>query len=134
MALFDRSASRVTGPLACYAAGFAADLTARGWSTDSIYRHLWLMRDLSAWMSAEGLDTGHLSPSAVERFVAVARVRRRRPASVRALIPVLEYLRGHGVLPEPEAAPASERDALLAAYQQYLRGERGLSEATVRTY
>ena len=67
MALFDRSASRVTGPLACYAAGFAADLTARGWSTDSIYRHLWLMRDLSAWMSAEGLDTGHLSPSAVER-------------------------------------------------------------------
>ena len=74
MALFDRSVSRVTGPLACYAAGFAGDLAARGWSTDSIYRHLWLMRDLSAWMSAEGLDAGQLSPSAAERFVPVGRV------------------------------------------------------------
>jgi len=133
MALFDRSVSRVTGPLACYAARFAADLAARGWSTDSIYRHLWLVRDLSAWMSAEGLDVGQLSPSAAERFVPVGRVRRRL-ASVRALVPMLEYLRSCGVLPEPEAAPASERDALLAAYLEYLRGERGLSEATVRTY
>lgn len=133
MALFDRSVSRVTGPLACYAAGFAAELAAQGWSTDSIYRHLWLMRDLSAWMSADGLDAGQLSPSAAERFVPVGRVRHRL-GSVRALVPMLEYLRGRGVLPEPEAAPASERDALLAAYQEYLRGERGLSEATVRTY
>jgi integrase/recombinase XerD len=133
MALFDRSVSRVTGPLACYAAGFVADLAARGWSTDSIYRHLWLMRDLSAWMSAERLDAGQLSPSAAERFVPVGRVRRRL-ASVRALVPMLEYLRGRGVLPEPEVAPAGERDALLLAYQRYLLGERGLSEATVRTY
>jgi integrase/recombinase XerD len=133
MALFDRSVSRVTGPLAFYAAGFAADLATRGWGTDSIYRHLWLMRDLSAWMSAEGLDVGQLSPAAAERFVPVGRVRRRL-ASVRALAPVLEYLRGCGVLPEQGAAPAGERDALLAAYLEYLRGERGLSEATVRTY
>ncbi len=62
------------------------------------------------------------------------RVRRRRLASVRALAPVLGYLRDQGVLPEPDGVPASERDALLAAYQRYLRGERGLSEATVRTY
>ncbi|MGH3226345.1 MAG: tyrosine-type recombinase/integrase [Streptosporangiaceae bacterium] len=134
MALFDRSASLVTGPLACYAAGFAAELSARGWSTDSVYRHLWLMRELSAWMSAQGLDAGQLSPAAAERFVPVMRVTRRRLASVRALAPMLGYLRDRGVLPEPDVAPASERDALLAAYQQYLRGERGLSEATVRTY
>lgn len=134
MALFDRSASLVTGPLGCYAAGFAADLATRGWSTDSIYRHLQLMRELSAWMSGQGLDVGQLSPSAAERFVPAVRVRRRRLASVRALAPVLGYLRDQGALPEPDGVPASERDALLAAYQRYLRGERGLSEATVRTY
>lgn len=134
MALFDRSASLVTGPLGCYAAGFAADLAARGWSTDSIYRHLRLMRELSAWMSDQGVDAGQLSPSAAERFVPVVRVRCRRLASVRALAPMLEYLRGRGVLREPGVAPESERDALLAAYQRYPRGERGLSEATVRTY
>ena len=61
MAIFDRSVSWVTGPLACYAAGFAAELPARGWGSDSIYLHLRLMRELSAWMSAQGLGTGQLS-------------------------------------------------------------------------
>ncbi len=60
MAVFDRSVSWVTGPLACYAAGFAAELPARGWGSDSIYLHLRLMRELSAWMSAQGLGTGQL--------------------------------------------------------------------------
>ena len=134
MALFDRSVSWVTGPLACYAAGFAAELPARGWGSDSIYLHLRLMRELSAWMSAQGLGTGQLSPAEADRFVPVMRATRRRLVSVKGLAPVLGYLRDQGVLPEPDVVPASERDALLLAYQQYLRGERGLSDATVRTY
>ena len=69
MAIFDRSVSWVTGPLACYAAGFAAELPARGWGSDSIYVHLRLMRELSAWMSAQGLGTGQLSPAEADRFV-----------------------------------------------------------------
>ena len=64
----------------------------------------------------------------------VMRATRRRLVSVTGLAPVLGYLRDQGVLPEPDVVPASERDALLLAYQQYLRGERGLSDATVRTY
>ncbi len=134
MALFDRSVSWVTGPLACYAAGFAAELAARGWGSDSVYLHLRLMRELSAWMSAHGLGAGQLSPAEADRFVQVMRSTRRRLVSVKGLAPVLGYLRDQGVLPEPDVVPASERDALLLAYQRYLRGERGLSEATVRTY
>jgi integrase len=134
MAIFDRSVSWVTGPLACYAAGFAAELAARGWGSDSIYLHLRLMRELSAWMSAQGLGTGQLSPAEADRFVPVMRATRRRLVSVKGLAPVLGYLRDQGVLPEPDVVPGSERDALLLAYQQYLRGERGLSDATVRTY
>jgi integrase/recombinase XerD len=134
MALFDRSVSWVTGPLACYAAGFSAELAARGWGRDSIYLHLRLIRELSAWMSAQGLGAGQLSPDAADRFVPVMRATRRRLVSVQGLAPILGYLRDHGVLPEPDVVPTGERDALLLAYQQYLRGERGLSEATVRTY
>src|ERR1039458_39373 len=129
MAIFDRSVSWVTGPLACYAAGFAAELPARGWGSDSIYLHLRLMRELSAWMSAQGLGAGQLSPAEADRFVPVMRATRRRLVSVKGLAPVLGYLRDQGVLPEPDAVPASERDALLLAYQQYLRGERRLSDA-----
>ncbi len=134
MAIFDRSVSWVTGPLACHAAGFAAELPARGWGSDSIYLHLRLMRELSAWMSAQGLGTGQLSPAEADRFVPVMRATRRRLVSVKGLAPVLGYLHDQGVLAEPDVVPASERDALLLAYQQYLRGERGLSDATVRTY
>src|SRR5258708_17323374 len=134
MAVFDRSVSWVTGPLACYAAGFAAELAARGWGRDSIYLHLRLMRELSAWMSAQGLGAGQLSPAAADRFVPVMRATRRRLVSVQGLAPILGYLRDQGVLPEPDVVPASQRAALLLAYQQYLRGERGLSEATARTY
>jgi integrase/recombinase XerD len=134
MALFDRSVSWVTGPLACYAAGFAAELAARGWGRDSIYLHLRLMRELSAWMSAQGLGAGQLSPDAADRFVPVMCATRRRLVSARGLVLILGYLRDHGALPEPDVVPTGERDALLLAYQQYLRGERGLSEATVRTY
>lgn len=74
MALFDRSVSQVTGPLACHAAGFAAELAAQGYGTDSIYAHLRLMRELSAWMSGQGLGAGQLSPG----FVPVMRATRRR--------------------------------------------------------
>ncbi len=122
MAIFDRSVSWVTGPLACHAAGFAAELPARGWGSDSIYLHLRLMRELSAWMSAQGLGTGQLSPAEADRFVPVMRATRRRLVSVKGLAPVLGYLRDQGVLPEPDVVPASERDALLLAYQQYLPG------------
>jgi len=111
-------------------AGFAAELPARGWGSDSIYLHLRLMRELSAWMSAQGLGTGQLSPAEADRFVPVMRATRRRLVSVKGLAPVLGYLRDQGVLAEPDVVPASERDALLLAYQQYLRGERGLSDAT----
>src|SRR5260370_14923638 len=133
MALFDRSVSWVTGPLACYAAGFSAELAARGWGRDWIYLHLGLMRELGAWMSAQGLGAGQLSPAAADRFVPVMRATRRRLVSARGLVLILGYLRDHGVLPEPDVVPTGERDALLLAYQQYLRAERGLSEATVRT-
>src|SRR5260370_41134954 len=105
MALFDRSVSWVTGPLACYAAGFSAELAARGWGRDSIYLHLRLMRELSAWMSAQGLGAGQLSPAAADRLVPAMRATRRRLGSARGLGRMLGYRRGHAVLPEPDAGP-----------------------------
>jgi integrase len=134
MALFDRSASRVAGPLACYSAGFAAELAALGYSVNSIYAHLRVMCVLSAWMSGQGLEAGDLSPGVADQFAPVLRAFQRHLKSAKALVPLMRYLRGLGVLPEPDAVPAGERDALVLAYQRYLRVDRGLSEKTVTTY
>src|SRR5260370_2445240 len=119
MALFDRSVSWVTGPLACYAAGFSAELAARGWGRDSIYLHLRLMRELSAWMSAQGLGAGQLSPDAADRFVPVMRATPRRPVSAPGLALLLRDLRDHGVLPEPDVVPTGTPPATPLAYHQY---------------
>jgi integrase/recombinase XerD len=134
MAVFDRSASRVAGPLACYSAGFAAELAALGYSANSIYAHLRVMCVLSAWMSGQGLEAGDLSPGVAGQFAPVLRAFQRHLTSGKALAPLMRYLRGLGVLPEPDAVPVGERDALVVAYQRYLRVDRGLSEKTVATY
>jgi site-specific recombinase XerD len=134
MATFDRSVSRVTGPLACYAAGFTAELATQGYGESSIYLHLRLMTELSAWLSGQELGAGQLSADVADRFVAVMRASRRRLVSARGLAPALRYLHDLAVLPEPDSPASSERDELLSAYQRYLRGERGVCERTVRTY
>lgn len=134
MAMFDRSVSRVSGPLARHAAAFTGELAAQGYCDASIYLHLQLMAELSAWLAAQRLAVEQLSPAVADRFVPVMRMSRRRLASSRGLVPVLEYLRGVRVLPEPDVGPASEQEALLLAYRQYLRGECGVGQRTVDTY
>jgi site-specific recombinase XerD len=134
MATFDRSVSRVAGSLARYAAGFAAELAARGYSEASIYLHLRLVADLSVWLSGQGLCVKQLSPAVADRFVHAMRATGRPLISARGLAPVTGYLHGLVVLPEHDLAAASERDALLWAYQRYLRTERGVCERTVHAY
>ncbi len=124
----------IAGPLARYAAGFAAELAAQGYTGWSISRHLHLMAHLSAWLRGQGMDAGQLSPAVMDRFVPVMRATRCTLVSARALAPMRRYLNGLGVLPQAAAAPGSTRDALLAAYQRYLRGERGVCEKTVKAY
>jgi hypothetical protein len=74
MATFDRSVSRVNGSLARYAAGFAAELVAQGYSEASIYLHLSVVAELSAWLNGQELGVQHLSPTVADRFVLAMRV------------------------------------------------------------
>jgi site-specific recombinase XerD len=134
MATFDRSVSRVTGPLARYAAGFTAELAAQGYGEASIDLHLRLVADLSVWLSGQGLSVEQLSPEVADRFVLAMRPTGRPLISVRGLAPVTGYLQRLDVVPEADLAMVSERDALLSAYQRYLRAERGVCERTVHAY
>jgi integrase/recombinase XerD len=62
-------------------------------------------------------------------------VRSFSPLLARALAPVLEFLRGLGVAPPASPWPvAYATDRLLAAFEDYLLGDRGLVEVTVAGY
>jgi integrase/recombinase XerD len=126
----------VSGPLARYAPGFAAELTARGYSPWAVTRRLWLLDHLSRWLAREQLGSGGLTPPMVEEFL-----RARSAAgyvtwiSPHSMVLPLDYLREIGVVPvAPPTAVAGPLEELLGAYRRYLVCERGLAESTIAAY
>ena len=125
---------RVSGPLAEYAAGFAAYLAGTGYTPLPAANQVRLLARLGRWLEDRGLAAGELTGQRVQEFLAV-----RRAAgytcrlSERGLAPLLGFLRGLGAVPEPgRAAPAGAAEVLLDRYRAYLEAERGLAASTVR--
>jgi len=131
----DPSHVRFTGPLTPFAPGFAEELARLGYTTTSATMQMHLAAHLSRWLEAHDLGPGDLEGPVLERFLAARRASYTSAHSLRALGPVLGYLRGHGVAPDAvEPAPASPAESLLARYREYLTGERGLSGPVARAY
>jgi integrase/recombinase XerD len=126
----------VVGPLGQYAAGFGVELERLGYTPLSAANQLRVMAHLSRWLRAEELVAGALTHECVEEFLAARRGQGYTCwLSLRGLAPLLEYLRGVGVVPravgEVGCGPVEE---ILACYRAYLSGERGLVAETVRYY
>jgi integrase/recombinase XerD len=87
-------------------------------------------------MAARDLEPGDLQRVEIERFVHERRASGRlQLASARALVPLLGYLRGLGVVPAPGSREApTPAGALLDRYAEYLLVRRGLARETVRGY
>lgn len=133
----DRSVVRMVGPLAPYAPGFDRELRSRGYTRLSTVWQLRLMAHVSRWLAREGLGIAAFTPERAEEFCAA----RRRAGytallTARALVPLQEFLRGQGVLPEcsPTPAPADEEERLLARYRDHLADDRGLVSGVVSRY
>jgi len=127
---------RVTGPLAPHAAGFRQALTQQGYTPHSASSQLQLMAHTSRWLAGCGLGVGELTPDRVEEFLAHRRAEGYTLwLSAKAMVPMLGYLRGLGVVPTPaEPGPASEAEKLQEHYRAYLVQERGLAADTVVSY
>ena len=127
---------RVPGPLAPFAAAFEAALSAAGYTPLSAVIQLRLMVHLSRWLDVRGLSAGDLTDERVSEYVAD----RRRAGytgliTLRGLDPIVSVLTACGVRPISErAAPAAGAPALLAAFERYLRTERGLAVSTTTAY
>jgi|SRR5437773_4760534 len=128
---------RVMGPLAMYAEGFRADLTAQGYAAESANRNLRILAHVSRWMGGQGLSAGQLSTGLLEEFLRARRREGYRHAlSIRAVMPLISYLRRVGVgglLPEA-AVGGGTLDLVVEEYRRYLVGERALTADVVRGY
>lgn len=132
----NRARIDLTGPLATHVPGYLAELRRRGYTASPVKKHLYLLARLSRWLDEQGLELGVVVTASVEPFFEA-----RRAAGVanlrtcKSLSPLIDYLRGIGVLPPGELpAPTTEAERVLEGFGVYLRRERGLVEGTVRFY
>ena len=117
----------VSGPLGPFAAGFFDDMRRQGFGPVAVRKHTGLVAGLSGWLATENLTASGLSSEVVERFCAA-----RREAghtyllTIKALDPLLGYLRGLGVA--PPASPAAVRPESYKVQQQLTQARQRLAE------
>ena len=126
---------RVTGPLKSFLAGFKAELLCQGYKRTSAANQLRLFAHLSRWLWVKGFTASSLSVAVLDEFLAVRRAQGyTSKCTLKALTPLVDYLRGLGVsILEVKPAP-NPSQALLARYQQYLIDSRALVATTAQAY
>lgn len=126
---------RVPEPLAQFAPGFWAALLRAGYSPLTVVVHLRLMGHLSRWLAAREPSGAELTAERIEAYLGSRRAEGyRRPRTRCGLDPLVAYLAGQCGAPAQEPAPESAMQALVKAFEGYLRQERGLAALTVSTY
>lgn len=119
-----------------FAAGFAVELTRQGYTPLSARGQMGLVAHLSRWLVEHDLGVTALAPDVAEAFLAARRAAGYRAfRTLKALAPLLGYLRGLGLLPPvPAVGPLTAAEGLLDRFGGYLLVERGLRVEVVRGY
>jgi integrase/recombinase XerD len=127
---------RRKNPVTALSKGLEEDLRRQGYAASTIWKQRRLLGDLTDWLRGQKLAMSDLSMAQVERFMA-----ERRAAGVRklktpkALGPILDYLRGLGLVPAAEAPVAGGPiGEILDRYRRFLTTERGLAVVTAPRY
>lgn len=124
---------RVCGPLASHADGFYSWLIdCRFYAPLTAVGHLRLMAHVSRWLLSQGLDAAALTDDLLLEFVAARRAGYCNLRTLRALAPLVAYLRQVGVTPAPVSAPAPVD--LLQSFRCYLTVDRRLVTGSVDNY
>jgi integrase/recombinase XerD len=134
--LIDPSRIRVIGPLSTFTVGFANELAYQGYTPISLRFQMRLMAHLSSWLLNEGLGAGDLRPAVLQRFLCARRADGYvQYLSIKALRPLLTYLRDLGIAPTPpQSTPGGPVEKVLERYWNYLTVERGLRHTTAYGY
>lgn len=131
----DPSRVRITGPLARFADGFAAELLHQGYRRNAAADQLRLVAHLSRWLAGRHLSAKDLALPVRARFLAVRRSQGYVLwLSPKALAPFMGYLRRLGLAPTEPAATPSPVERLLERFQNYLLATRGFATTTARNY
>jgi site-specific recombinase XerD len=125
---------RKAGPLGPEVEGYRAWLAQRGYTAGTIQNMLADLAQVGRWLAVEGLEAAQVSEELMGAFLIARRqAGQRRVPGIRAMAPLLSYLRevDVAVAAVPSLTPLG---SLLARYRSWLVEERGLAATTVRRY
>jgi len=127
---------RKPGRLGPFVEGYRAWLSAREYTPGTTRNMLKELGVLGRWMTEHGVEPGQLDAAAIGSFLAVRRAAgQRRVPSLRAMHPLVSFLREAGVMaPETASDRLAPMERFVAEYQDWLVGERGLAATTVIRY
>lgn len=131
-----RTRITVAEPLAPFVVGLRAELTRQGFTRWVVAQHTHLLAHLSEWLTNHGFPAERLDADGLRRYLSDRRAEGHRVLiSARGMVPMLDYLRGLGVIPQPGLpTPHGPGDELLADYRGYLMTERNLAPLSVERY
>ena len=128
------STRRKAGQLAPQVDGYRAWLAQRGYTPGTIVNMLKDLGQVGLWLSAEGLQADQLDEKRMVAFLAARRrTGRRKAPGIRAMVPLLTYLREAGVAPPPNS-PLTPLGGLLRQYRSWMVQERNLAPETMLRY
>jgi len=127
---------RKPGRLGPFVSGYASWLAAREYTALTADNMLAELGSLGRWMEQESVEPGKLDQAEIERYLAARRASGlRRVPSLRAMRPLVSFLREAGVMATAEGRPEpTPLERFLAEYRRWLIGERALAEPTVVRY
>jgi hypothetical protein len=125
---------RKAGLLAPEVAGYEGWLAGRGYTPPRVRNMLKDLGQAGRWPGANGLVVEDLDEQRMAAFLADRQVvGKRRALGLRAMAPLLAYLRAVGAA--ADAAPSlAPLDVLLGQYRTWMLSERGLAETTMVRY
>lgn len=125
------------GPLAAYLGPFAESLSPQGYTQRYVHRQVMLAACFSRWLKHTGVLPPRVTSNHAARYLRF-RHRRRRPSQgdCAALVHFIEFLRREGAIPPEKGSTRrlTPAEQCVQAYEQYLREERALAEATIVNY
>lgn len=119
-----------SGPLGEYGPGFIEELRRLGYTPLAAVHQARLAAHLSRWMQTEGLDVSQLTWNRLDEFLLERRATHTNRYSRKALLPLVGFLDGLGVLPADEAGASTPNEVVAADFERYLVAERGLLPRT----
>lgn len=122
------------GPLRDHVDSFIKRLRERGYPDEGIQKRLIVVNTLNHWLALKEIPLSDLCQERIEEFIAFHKYRRRYQ-TLRDARELIDFLRAERAIPKLKlAAIQCPMERMLKGYSEYLSGERGLQEATVRRH